>query len=399
MRKAAIILVILVAGFVRSLDAQVAVSVTNPTNASPNLATSYVSLSDAITALNAVTSLSGTVILTCAGGGAETAPAGGYVISYTAAGSSSNYILIDGNGSTITAFSPQVAGQVHNAIFKIVGSDYLTLQNFVMTENAGNTVNTLATNTKTEFGVGLFIASATNGAQNNTIQNNTITLSSTYQNAIGIFSTSSSSQTNGTLEATATSGTNSNNRFYGNTISSVAYGMYFICPPVTATIFESGTDIGGTSSATKNTITFGLATTADFSWNRLSAVKPAGIYFRNGGYGSSVRFNSITSNNLAYPQSGGVAGIVTTNATNPSGVTYTTNWSDNELVSISNTGTTQVSGIDFGFGLNTGTLIANNNMVTVTSNATAARSAAIQGINAPFCGGFNNGQWQHNYSQ
>ena len=88
-------------------------------------------------------------------------------------------------------------------------------------------------------------ATGTIAATGNTIQNCTISLGSTYQNAIGIFSSSSSSQTNGALAATATTGTNSNNKFYSNTISNVAYGMYFICEPITTTINESGIDIGG----------------------------------------------------------------------------------------------------------------------------------------------------------
>ena len=60
----------------QKLAAQVTVSVTGGANATPNLAGSYTSLANAITALNAVTSFSGPVTLTCAAGN-ETAPTGG----------------------------------------------------------------------------------------------------------------------------------------------------------------------------------------------------------------------------------------------------------------------------------------------------------------------------------
>jgi hypothetical protein len=167
-----------------------------------------------------------------------------------------------------------------------------------MQENALNTTTALATNNMTEFGVGIFLGTATDGAQNNTIKNNTISLGSTYQSAFGIFSTSSFSSTNGTLLATATSGTNSNNKFYSNTINNVAYGMYFTCEPITATLFETGIDIGGSSSATANTITFGNATASDIALTRFSGTSPSGINFRNGGYGNNISFNSITSSSL-----------------------------------------------------------------------------------------------------
>ena len=353
------------------------------TNGGSGLATSYASLSAAITALNAAT-ISGPVVITCPTG-TETAPLAGYNI--TATGTSTNTITIQGNGadnSIISAFSPQASGLKTDAIFKIVGGDYITIQGFKMQENASNTTTTVLTNNMTEIGVGLWLTSATNGAQNNTIKNNTITLGSTYQNAIGVFSSSSSSSLNAVLVATATTGTNSSNKFYSNTISNVAYGMYFICEPITATITETGIDIGGSSSATANTITFGFATLSDINLNRFSGVNPAGIYFRNGGFGNNISFNSITSNSLSYAQSSGVYGIMMLGGgTAPIGITYTSTISNN-TISLTNTGTTAITGIDFGSGLTTGTLISSNNTITINQTATAANSAAVIGIKANY---------------
>src|SRR5262245_58082080 len=82
------------------------VAVTNPGNATPALAATYTSLANAITALNGTTSLSGQVIITLTGN--ETAPAGGYAINFTGGtptgASATNNIIIQGSGSTITAF-------------------------------------------------------------------------------------------------------------------------------------------------------------------------------------------------------------------------------------------------------------------------------------------------------
>ena len=47
----------------------------------------------------------------------------------------------------------------------------------------------------TEWGVALLYVTTTDGAQNNTIQNNTITLNRTYQNTFGIYSNSTHSAT------------------------------------------------------------------------------------------------------------------------------------------------------------------------------------------------------------
>ncbi|TBX65986.1 hypothetical protein EZL74_11475 [Flavobacterium silvisoli] len=352
------------------------------TNGGSGLAGTYGSLSAAITALNGAT-ITSPVVITLSGN--ETAPAGGY--SITKSGTSTNTITIQGSSSTITASSGLTAGSKTDAIFKIIGGDYITIQNFTMVENSANTTAAVATNNMTEFGVALFAASTTDGAQNNTIQNNIITLSSAtgYQNAIGVFSTTASSSTNGAQAAASIAGTNSNNKFYGNTISGVAHGFYFISPAQTATVFESGNDIGGTSSATGNTITYGISNTAgDLGFTSYSGSTPAGVYFRNV-VGNSVRYNTITSQSGLTLTSGG---IFSANGTSPTGVTYTSNFSNN-TITITNASTTAVTGIDFGSGLSTGTIIANNNNITLNQNASAANSAAYVGIKASYSSATN----------
>ncbi|MFY8008991.1 MAG: hypothetical protein ACOVNW_04795, partial [Flavobacterium sp.] len=184
------------------------------TNGGSGLSATYPSLSAAVTALNAAT-ISSPVVITLSGN--ETAPVGGYNI--TATGTSTNTITIQGSSSTITAPTPQTSGILVDAIFKITGGDWITIQNFTMLENASNTTTAAGTNNMTEFGVALFYATASNGAQNCTIQNNTITLNRTYQNTFGIYSNSTHTATLATTSATATGtgGGNSGLKIYGNT--------------------------------------------------------------------------------------------------------------------------------------------------------------------------------------
>jgi len=182
-----------------------------------NIPGDYPTLAAAILDLNTQGVGPGGVSFNLAGGNPQTAPAGGY--SITATGTAANPIIFMGNSNTITAAPAPVVGDRTDAIFRLIGSDYVTLQGFSMIENPANTVGgAIAVQQMTEFGVALFLASATDGAQNNTIQGNSIDLTSSavYQNAIGIFSTSSSSSINGSLAASSAAGTNSNNKYYAN---------------------------------------------------------------------------------------------------------------------------------------------------------------------------------------
>lgn len=355
------------------------------TNGGSGLAPTYPSLAVAIAALNGVT-ITNPVVITLTGN--ETAPVGGYAITQLG-GTALNPITIQGASSTITA-ALQTPGNQNDAIFKIIGGDWITIQNFTLTENPANLVlSPISANDMTEFGVALYPASTTDGAQNNIIQNNTIILNFNYPNSIGIFSTSASTSAHVNQDATSSAGTNSFNKFYGNFINDVAYGIYMISPPITATVFETGNDIGGLALVTGNTIQFGCATQATFTnVNRFSATLPAGITFRNCGAGNNASFNTISSLPLIYVQSSGIGGIVTTIGTAPTGITYMTNVNNNGIT-LTNAGTTAITGIDFGYGINTGTIVGNNNEITLNQNNTAAVSAALIGIKANYTSATN----------
>ena len=216
-----------------------------------NIPGDYATLAAAITDLNTQGVGAGGVTLNLLAGNPETAPAGGYVIGDTGSlvlttTSMSSPVIIQGNANTITASDAQTVGNLNDAIFKLIGADWVTITGFAMQENAANTVTTAASNNMTEWGVALLYVTTTDGAQNNTISNNTITLNRTYQNTFGIYSNSTHSATAVTVSATATgaAGGNSGLKIYGNNISNVNLGITVV-GPTAAVDNNDPLDIGG----------------------------------------------------------------------------------------------------------------------------------------------------------
>ena len=260
-----------------------------------NIPGDYPTLDAAITDLNTVGVLggSGGVTLNLLAGNPQTAPAGGYAIT-TISGSAADPIVIQGNGNVITAPNPQVAGVLHDAFFEIRGADYVTLSGFVMREHPANTTTAAASNNMTEWGVALLYDTLSNGAQNVTLQNNTITLNRTYQNTFGIYSNSTHAATTVTTSATATGATGGNSglRIYGNTINNVNIGIVVVGPTAAADHNE-GLDIGGIAPATANTIS-DYGTTGTFSGYANVSGSVNGVLVRNT-RNYNVSYNSIAS--------------------------------------------------------------------------------------------------------
>lgn len=286
------------------------VVVTNPGNTTPNLAATYTTLANAISALNGVTAITGPVVITLNPGNPQTTPIGGYSINYSATATVVNNIRIDGGGNTITAYSPQASGSYTDAIFKIIGSDYLTLENFVLQENPLNNKISNSTNNMTEWGVALLVNNQINGAQHNTIRNNTISLDKTYQNTFGVYSNTSHAPNNISVDKQVLNGTaapNHYNKIYSNYISNVNMGITIIGSS-NPQYMDDGNDIGGSSSSTGNTITNfgGKYATASFFYN--SGV----VYgiFSNHQINENIAYNTLESSTLT--GSGTVRGIVKT---------------------------------------------------------------------------------------
>ena len=343
--------------------------------------TDYLTIEAFITDLNAQGVGAGGVILTVPAGYTEIAPAGGYQI--TATGTATDPVSILGGGMPkpiITANAALTAGNLNDGIFVLVGSDYVTIDGLELHENAANTTIAAATNNMTEWGIALVYASATNGAQHNTISNNTITLNKTYTNTFGIYSNTRHTLAAPTVSAdiTSASGSNSFNKVYGNAISNVNLGITFIGSNIAANM-DAGNDIGGPSALTGNTITnWGTAAATS------SYVSNSGTIYgilMNHQTGENVSYNTITSATVSGTAVAfrGILKAYTTTA--PAG-TFTSTISNNTI--------TMTSGFTSGafeciastgmVALSTATLNINNNTLLNCSIVGAASSSAFVGI-------------------
>jgi len=220
-----------------------------------NIPGNYANLAIAISDLNASGVGAGGVTLNLLAGNPQTAPAGGYRI--TAIGNAVNSITINGNGNTLTASGSQPIGSRKDAVFLIKGGDYIIIDGFVIRENPSNTIkNNGGVNNMTEWGVALLRASQTNGAQNNTIKNCTISLNKNYTNTFGIYSNTAHDtiDVQSSSNITSVSGANNNNKLYTNSISNVGRPISFVGSNNPA-YMDIGNDIGGSDASKANSIT------------------------------------------------------------------------------------------------------------------------------------------------
>ena len=265
-----------------------------------NIPGDYADLAAAITDLNTQGVGAGGVTINLVAGNPQTAPVGGYIIGgigslVLATSSAANPIIIQGNGNTITASAALTVGILNDAIFKVVGADWVTLSGFSMLENAANTTVAAAANNMTEWGVAILYATTIDGCQNVTIQNNTIDLNRTYQNTFGIYSNSTHAYNSQGSSATATGAAGGNNglKLYGNSITDVNMGIVVVGPTAAADQ-NDGLEIGG-SAPNANTIT-NFGTTGTFSIFANVSATVCGILVRNT-KNFNISYNSITSSN------------------------------------------------------------------------------------------------------
>ena len=262
----------------------------------------YPTLAAAITDLNTQGVGAGGVFITIAPGNPQTAPAGGYVIGGTGSAvlttsSLSNPIEIYGDGNTVTA-GVQTAGNLNDGIFKLVGADWVNLHGFTMQENPANTVTTVASNTKTEWGVAMLIVTDADGAQHNLIHNNTITLSNNYSNSFGIYANArhfdgpnSVDVTGLTSLANNTTAPNSDNNVHTNTVTA-NMGIVFVGSNV-VTAMDMNNVFGSLTPGTGNIINnFGVGGPLGTAYTGVIATDVIGMYIANqinyGVYNNSV---------------------------------------------------------------------------------------------------------------
>lgn len=308
-----------------------------------------------------VESLASTIVLTATG-------TSGNEIIFQKSGTGANPILMAYAGTNLANAATQ------DGMFALDGADFVTIDGIDLSDT-----NTVAL-AMMEYGYGLFKASATNGCQNVTIKNCTITLNrnnfasgagARVEGSVGIASLSSTRIATAAVSVTAATGTNSNNKFYSNTIQNCNYGI-FVVGFAASTPFTNGdtnNDIGGTSSATGNTIiNFGGGTGSS---NSSAAIRSANQW------GLNVSNNVINNNNgsgVNHPST--LRGIYLSAATSAS-----VNCNFN-TVTVKGGGTTSaVYAIDVQFGSTaaSNTINVNDNIVE-NCTYTTATSGTLFGI-------------------
>lgn len=205
----------------------------------------YATIQAAIAALNAQGVGSGGVTFNVNAGWTETFTAlnAGLI---TATGTASNQIIFQKSGSGTNPMVTACLNGVGSAdyVFALSGSDYVTFNGIDVQENSSNA----STTTQMEWGYAIFKASATDGAQNNTIKNCNISLNKANTVTYGIYLNNVTAAAPTTqLTVTAISGGNSNNKFYSNNISNVYNGIYlygYADGTAPFNYYDQGNDVG-----------------------------------------------------------------------------------------------------------------------------------------------------------
>lgn len=371
----------------------------------------YATVTTAVAALNGVGVGAGGVVFNIAANYTETITA---TISLTATGTAANTIVFQKDPATpganpvITAYTAGVgtpATAAQDGIWRLIGSDYVTIDGIDVKDNAANTTNP----STMEYGYALYKTSLSDGCQFVTITNCVVTLNKINNTAgtapmvdgsTGILVVNSTAAAATTaLVPTTAAGTNSNNSFFSNTIQNCNTGIALIgraaASPFAAA--DQNNDIGGTTLATGNTIiNFGGATGATVAAAAIRTLAQYGLNVsyntinNNNGTGNNhettlrgIYINTALSaasditNNTITLKSGATTQVITAieNASGSTAVGNEVNISDNTISNC--TYTTATTGSFYGI-YNTATpaiLTINNN--TFTSNSFAATATGV----------------------
>jgi hypothetical protein len=346
----------------------------------------YATITAAVTALNTSGVGPGGVTFNVNAGHTETAPAGGIVMGSATLNASSvaNPIVFQKSGAganpLITAFTG--TSTTLDGIFKIAGTDNVSIISINLQEAAGNATAT----TRMEWGYAILKLSLSDGSQNINITNCTVTLNKANTTSIGIYGGNHIATATTALVVASAAGTNANIRLNGNTLSNVYTGISINGYTTNSSFYDTGLEIGvtagndvsnygGGSSTTygihanaqnspqilNNTVTLGTGTTTT----------SYGIYMGSAGTGNlNINFNTVsvsssatTSQLTAITNLGSFAGgTVNINNNIVQNITYTTATSGNSYIIYEQGGT--------------GTVNINNNTVTGLNHASATTTGS-----------------------
>ncbi len=228
---------------------------------------SYTSVELAIAALNTQGVGGGGVTFNISANYANLSESPSAPLAITATGTNANPIkFVNASGGTYTIIAPSggtatpTTTTAQNGIWNLQGSDFVTIDGFTLKDNNSG-------NASMEYGFALYKASASNGAQNNLIQNCTITLDRNNNTAgtapfadgsvgIAVVNALVSAPTTA-LSSTTSPGGNANNGFYKNTIQNCNVGIALIGCTTNVSPYigsDSGNGIGNPSVSTSGNI-------------------------------------------------------------------------------------------------------------------------------------------------
>ncbi len=332
---------------------------------------SYTSVAAAINDLN-TQGVSGAVTINIAAGYTETTPVGGFTL--TATGTLANPITFMKSGAGVNPLITAYTGgtglpntPIQDGIWRFIGSDYITVDGIDLVDP--NTANP----DYMEFGYGFFKASVTDGCQNNTIQNCVVTLSRNNNStgsgmavdgsrAIDVVNALTGAHTTA-LTITSIAGSNSNNKFYKNTLQNCNIGVALIgfADVSPFTFADYGNDVGGNSTTTGNMIIdFGGAT---------AATLPAAGIRTFAQYDVNASYNTINSNTGAgFNHTNILRGIVLSTALSANATI-----NNNTITIKSDATTSSASGIEnlSGATAANNTITINNNLITGCTSSLA----------------------------
>jgi len=282
----------------------------------------YATIASAITALNTSGVGTGGVTFNVTAGYTETftSPTAGTITTNT--GTAANQIIFQKSGAGADPKITAATGTgTMDAIITLAGVQYVTFNGIDVYENAANVTAT----TQMEWGYAVLKNSATQGSQNNTIKNCTISLNNTNTGTWGIYSNNHTSAATTQLTVTAVTGQNSGNKFYGNTITNCYNGIYlygFADATAPYTYYDQNNDIGSVTGNTINNFGGGTATEymiyayyqngvtiANSNISGTSATGTASIYGIYGGTATNANAN-IYGNTIAIVQSVATTGYI-----------------------------------------------------------------------------------------
>ncbi|PZF70990.1 Ig-like domain-containing protein [Taibaiella soli] len=340
--------------------------------------TSYNTLNDVISALNAQGVGSGGVAINILPGNPQYAPSGGYRLGSTILNNSlqsSASLTINGNNNTVTS---NVGNGGSDGIFSILGADYVTINALNLLDT-----NTVSNTTEMEWGYGMVklnSAAPFDGCQYNTIRNCNITLNRTCGGVPGTSAGSSFGGSKGVmllnisltaptslLTITSPLDAHNNNIVKGCNIQNCNIGIYDYGYNGSPGLYDQNNVFGGDGVNDGNTIT-------NFGGN--AVFESAGIYIN--GYANNTYIRGNTINNMqngGTPALAAIDGIYHGLAT---GSSITVRKNNISLTEGAASGSIQGVVLNCG-GVNENEIDIDTNTVNILYNGTALNSGTTNG--------------------